>query len=306
MPKTLVVFRRIVPDMRRVPSLHLLLALDRVVTSSLRCLSQLIQLSVHISDFAPQVANGLLVVVGKVRLLAFLLCIVLFVVEVLQLAPFLVALVLLFKVFCELGLPAEAETIAVAITGVHCRTQNLVTSKDVVPDVLENAAGELVIHACREEPLAVVLEALNGHFLDPLPGNGKLRAAYARDGRRDWRAGVYLLPDVLAPIYLLGLVEKVEIPTWSVHVYPVGAAGVVVAAHVHVAVSCDTLVVEAVDHLGSVLAHEDIVVPCVAVSVHEQDGVGEVVVVVDDVAEVDLVPSLAGGAQMWCPQLRIP
>jgi hypothetical protein len=299
MPKTLVVFWRIVPDMRRVPGFHLLLALHRVVAPSLRRLSQLIQLSVHVPDLFPQVTNGLLVLFGEIRVLAFFLRVVLFVVEFFELAPFLVALVLFFKVFRELLLAAEAEAIAVAVAGVHCGTEYLVTCEDVVPDVFENAAGELVVHACREQPLTVVLEALNGHLAYPLPRNGKLRAAYARDGRWDWRAGVYLFPDVPAPVDFLGLVEKVEVPAGAVHVYPVGAAGVVVAAHVHVAVSRHALVVEAVYHLGGVLAHEDVVVPGVAVGVHEQDGVGEVIVVVDDIAEVDLVLPLAVGAQMW-------
>jgi hypothetical protein len=53
-----------------------------------------------------------------------------------------------------------------------------------------------------------------------------------------------------------------------------------------------TLVVEAVYHLDSILAHEDVVVPRVAVSVHKDDSVGEVVVAVGDVADVDLVTSL--------------
>jgi hypothetical protein len=223
------------------------------------------------------------------------------VVELLELAPFLVALVLLFKVLCKFLLSTEAEAVAVAVAGVHGRTENLVAGEDVVPNVLENAAGELVVHACREEPLAVVLEALNGHLTYPLPRHGELRTADARDGRRDGRAGVYLFPDVPAPVDFLGLVEKVEVPAGAVHMYPVGAAGVVVAAHVHVAVSRHALVVEAVYDLGGVLPHEDIVVPGVAVGVHEHDGVGEVVVVVDDVAEIDLVLSLAVGAQLWWP-----
>jgi hypothetical protein len=168
-----------------------------------------------------------------------------------------------------------------------------VAGEDVVPNVLEDTARELIVHACGEKPLAVVLEALNGYLAYPLSGNSKLRAAYARDRRRDRRARVYLFPNIPAPVYFLGLVEKVEITARAVHVYPIGAAGVVVTAHVHVAMSGHTLVVEALDHLGSVLAHEDIVVPGVAMGMHEHDSIGEVVVVIDDVAEVDLVQSSA-------------
>lgn len=41
-------------------------------------------------------------------------------------------------------------------------------SEDVVPDIFEDAAGELVVHAGCEEPLAIVDEALNGDFLNAL------------------------------------------------------------------------------------------------------------------------------------------
>lgn len=98
-----------------------------------------------------------------------------------------------------------------------------------------------------------------------------------------------LLPDVAPPVDLLGLVEEVEVAAGAVHMDPVGAAGVVVAAHVHVAHASDALVVEALDHLRRVEAEQLVIVPGVAVGVHEDGRVGEVVVVVDDVGEVDLV-----------------
>ena len=70
--------------------------------------------------------------------------------------------------------------------------------------------------------------------------------------------------------------------------YPVRTARVVVASYVHIAHARNALVIQALNHLGGVETEEHIVVPCVAVGVHEEGGVGEVIVVVDDVAEVDL------------------
>ena len=83
--------------------------------------------------------------------------------------------------------------------------------ENVMPYILEDAAGKLVVHARCEEPLAVVNEALNGHFLYALPRHGELRAADAGNGRRDGSTRVDLLPDVAPPVDLLGLVEEVEV-----------------------------------------------------------------------------------------------
>jgi hypothetical protein len=79
-------------------------------------------------------------------------------------------------------------------------------------------------------------------------------------------------------------------------VYPIGTPGIVVASHVHVAHARDSLVVEALHDFGGVEAHEHVVVPCVAVGVHEHDRVGEVVIVVDNVAQIYLLLSLAVNA----------
>lgn len=163
--------------------------------------------------------------------------------------------------------------------------------EDVVPDVLEDAAGELVVHAGGEQPLAVVDEALEGDLADPVARDGELGAADAGEGGRGRGAWVNLVPDALAPVDLLGLVEEVKVAAGAVHVDPVRAAGVVVAADVHVAEAGDAGVVEAVDDLGGIEAHELVVVPGVAVGVHEERRVGQVVVVVDDVGEVDLALS---------------
>jgi hypothetical protein len=75
--------------------------------------------------------------------------------------------------------------------------------------------------------------------------------------------------------------------------YPVGAPRVVVAAHVHIAHACYALVVEALDHLRGVEAKQHVVVPSVAVRVHEDGRVGEVVIVVDYVGEIDLCESIS-------------
>jgi hypothetical protein len=61
------------------------------------------------------------------------------------------------------------------------------------------------------------------------------------------------------------------------------------ASHVHVAHACDSLMVEALNNFRGIEAHDHVVVPGVAMGVHEHDGIREVIVVVDDVAEVDLV-----------------
>jgi hypothetical protein len=56
---------------------------------------------------------------------------------------------------------------------------DLMASEDVVPDVLEYATRELVVHASCEEPFAVVDKALNGHLSYALARHGKLGAANA-------------------------------------------------------------------------------------------------------------------------------
>jgi hypothetical protein len=104
---------------------------------------------------------------------------------------------------------------------------------------------------------------------------------------------LYLIPDIAAPVYLLGLVEEVKVPTGTVHVYLAWVPGIVVAAPVHVAHACYALVVEALDHLGGVKAKEYVVVPSAAVRVHEDGGIGVVVVVVDYVGEVNLSRSVS-------------
>lgn len=66
-----------------------------------------------------------------------------------------------------------------------------------------------------------------------------------------------------------------------------------VAAYVHVAHACNALVVQALKHLSGVEAQEHVVVPCVAMGMHENRGIGKVVVVVDDIGQVDLTAQLA-------------
>jgi hypothetical protein len=261
----------------------------------------LVHFAIHGPNLGPQFVDDFLLLFGEVWILVLLLCIVLAVVVLVKFAPSLIAFILLLKVFGKLLSSAEAVSVAIAVACVHGRAKNLVTSENVVPNVLEDAPRELVVHAGCKQPLAIVLEALDGHLADSLAGNCKLGAAYARDGWRDGRARVYLLPNISPPIDLLGLVEEIKISTGSVHVYPIGTARVVVASYVHVAHACDTLVVEALDDFGGIEAHDHVVVPGVAMGVHEHDGVGEVVVMVDDVAEVHLVLSLVLHASE-CPE----
>ena len=160
--------------------------------------------------------------------------------------------------------------------------------EDVVPDVLKDAPRELVVDASGQQPFAVVDKALEGHFAYALARHGELRAPGAGQGGGNWRSRVDLLPHAPPPVNLLGLVEKVKVAARAIHVYPVGAAGLVVAADVHVSQARDAVVVEAFEHLRRVEAEEHVVVPGPAVGVHEDGRVGEVVVVVNDVGEVHL------------------
>lgn len=304
----LVAVRGIVPDMGRVVRLGFFSSELGVVAALAGVLAQLVELGVHFENVFAQRGHCEFLGVGEARVLALFFCLVGALVELVELGPLCVAVVLLFHVVVELLAAAEADAVAVAVARVHGRAVDLVAGEDVVPDVLEDAAGELVVHARGEQPLAVVDEALERDLADAVARDGELCAADAGEGWRDGGARVDLLPDALAPVDLLGLVEEVKVAAGAVHVDPVGAAGVVVAAHVHVAEAGDALVVEAVDNLGGVEAHELVVVPGVAVGVHEEGRVGQVIVVVDDVAEVDLGQQSAsccarGGGQPAAPTM---
>ena len=93
------------------------------------------------------------------------------------------------------------------------------------------------------------------------------------------------------------------------------------AAQVHVAESRDVFRTEAADHLSGVRVEEFVVVPGEAVGVHEDAHVWQLVVEVDDVAQIDhdfvafilwrvergcwVVGDVDGGAQLpvWCQQV---
>lgn len=280
--------RGIVPDVARIVRLSLFLSSFRVVAPLLRRFPQLVEFAVHSQKLSPELAKPFLFVFGEGRVFAVLLRLLLLLLVAVIFAEFLVARILFLEIFVEFSQATKAVAVAVAVARVHGWTVYFVASEDVVPNVFEDTAGKLIVHAGCQEPFSVVDEALNGHFLDALARDGELGAADSRDGGRDGGAGVDLLPDLFAPVDFLWFVEEVKIAAGTVHVYPVGTARFVVAAHIHVTHAGDAIVVEALDHLGSVEAEEHVVVPCVAVGVHEDDGVGKVVVVVDDVGEVDL------------------
>ena len=101
-----------------------------------------------------------------------------------------------------------------------------------------------------------------------------------------------LLPDALSPVDLLRLVEEVEVAARSVHMDPIRTARVVMASYVHIAEAGDALVVQPIHDLGSIETHNLIVMPCMAMGVHEEGRVGEIIVVIDDVAEVHLAQLL--------------
>ena len=280
--------RSIVPNVTRIVRLGLFLSSFRVVAPLPRRISQLVEFAVHNQKLGPELAKSLLLVFSEGRVFAVLLRLFFLLLVAVVFGKLFVARILFLKVFVEFSQATKAVAVAVAVACIHGWTVYFVAGEDVVPDVFEDAAGKLIVHAGCQEPFAVVDEALNGHFLDALARDGELGAADSRDGGRDGRAGVDLLPDLLSPIDFLGFTEEVKVAAGTVHVYPVGTAGFVVAAHIHVAHAGDTVVVETLDHLGSVEAEEHVVVPCVAVGVHEDDGVGKVVVMVDDVGEVHL------------------
>ena len=112
-------------------------------------------------------------------------------------------------------------------------------------------------------------EPLEGHLPYPFPADSKLRAAYARYRGRQGCTRMYLLPDMPSPVNLLGLVKEVEVDSRPIHMYPVRAAGFMVAAHIHVALARNTVVVEAFDYQSGVEAQKLIVVPRMMMGVHE-------------------------------------
>lgn len=99
---------------------------------------------------------------------------------------------------------------------------------------------------------------------------------------------MYLLPYMPPNVNFLGLEVEIKIASRSIHVYPIGTSGLVMAAHVHVAHSRDAVVVQTPKHLYRVQAHELVVVPGIAVGMHKENRVGEVIVVVDQICEVYL------------------
>lgn len=60
------------------------------------------------------------------------------------------------------------------------------------------------------------------------------------------------------------------------------------ASHVHVAHASNAIMVQTLEHAGGVEAMEHVIVPGITVSVHEDGGIWEVVIVVDNVGEIDL------------------
>jgi hypothetical protein len=99
---------------------------------------------------------------------------------------------------------------------------------------------------------------------------------------------MYLLPDMPPPVYLFRLVVKVKVSPWPVHVYPIWAAGLVVAANVHVTHAGDAVVIKAFDELDSIEAHQHIIVPSVSMGMHEEDSVRKVIIVIDNVRKIHL------------------
>lgn len=68
---------------------------------------------------------------------------------------------------------------------------------------------------------------------------------------------------------------------------PAGAAGVQLAAHIKVTLVDNVLAAEVVNHDGAVFGHQNVVVPGHAGGVEEDGHVGELVVVLENVFQID-------------------
>ena len=122
---------------------------------------------------------------------------------------------------------------------------------------------------------------------DAVARDHELRAAGLRDGRGHGRTAVQLLPDGGCEVFLLHLAAGVELGLRPVQVQPVRTPGLLVAAAVEVADAGDVRVAEMADRIRGVGVEQVVVVPGRQVRVEEDGRVGQVVVVVDDVGQVD-------------------
>jgi len=137
----------VVPNVCRVPALRLFFPLLRVVTTFLRIISQHVHLTVHADNLCPQLIDQSLFSLVETRILALLFRLILALIKHIELVPQFVSRILLLKVLGELLAATEAVSIAVAVARIHRGAEDFVPGEDVVPDILENTARELVIHA---------------------------------------------------------------------------------------------------------------------------------------------------------------
>lgn len=160
--------RKIVKNMRRIPILRLFGPHQRVLAPLNRPVPLLIHLLVHPLDIRPQTLNIGLLFLIPVHSLPLLFRLILFLRIPFQLLIQFIPGVLFLKVLGKLLAAAETETIAVAVACVHGWTVHLVAGENVVPDVFEDAAGELVVECGLEEPLSVVDEAFKRDLANTL------------------------------------------------------------------------------------------------------------------------------------------
>lgn len=194
-----------------------------------------------------------------------------------QLGIVLVALVADHVKGVELLLTAEADAEAVAVADVLRRAPRRVACEDELPHVFPDAAADEIFQGRVEQPVAVFDVLVAGDAQRAVPRQRELAAARLRQHLGDGVEGEYLRPR-LGDEHLFHLV-RVSFRLARVH--PVRAAGIPGAAHVEEAFAGYALGREAAHHMGGVEAEHVGVVPGVAVCVHEDHDVGEVVVVVD-------------------------
>ena len=184
----------------------------------------------------------------------------------------------------ERGLGGKTDAVAIAVAEVDPWTMSRFAGHDDVPRLLEDAAGDMVLEVSVQKPVTVMLPCRERDGLDSFARGRELRAARCAEDFGHGDVGpVEVGPDA-CEVYLFQLVPILFL---GVDVDVVGAAGFWVTAEIEVADAGDVVVAELAEHLGQVPVLQVVIVPCFLAGVDEDAGVGEIVVVVDNVGEVD-------------------
>lgn len=165
----------------------------------------------------------------------------------------------------------EADAVPVAVALVHVRAELEVAREDVLPAVLQQPARVLVVQIRAQDPVTVAHVEVAWPLHDAVARHGELGAARLGDGRGDGHVGaVQLVEERRSQLRLFRLVLQVPPPLRPVHVQPVRAARVQVAARVEIALPHDVCRTHQLDGLGRVDVQEDVVVPGMLVWVEEK------------------------------------